>query len=100
VQLRWPAGPPWADSALPDTVKTSACKNLQTQTDQSQLHVRNQAFHVPRVSRMYLGQFLQTPHPVRSLGAQNVTLAGMSAQNFSVLRNLEALRRASMCLQL
>jgi len=28
VQPRWPAGPPWADSALPGTVKTTAYKIL------------------------------------------------------------------------
>jgi hypothetical protein len=29
VQPRWPAGPPWADNALPGTVTTSLNKNLQ-----------------------------------------------------------------------
>jgi hypothetical protein len=62
------------------------------------LSVRNQTLHVSRVSFIHQRQFLQAAHTIRPLGAQQMPLAGMRTHNFSVLRNLETLCRASMCL--
>jgi hypothetical protein len=98
VQLRWPAGPPRADNALPGTVKTTAYKNLQSDAYQNELAVGNQALHVARVGFIYLRHFFQATHAVRSLGAQKMALAGMSAQNFAAFGDLKTLGGSAMSL--
>jgi hypothetical protein len=67
-----------------------------TNSREEKLSVRNQTLHVSRVSFIHQRQFLQAAHTIRPLGAQQMPLAGMRTHNFSVLRNLETLCRASM----
>jgi len=64
------------------------------------LAVRQHLVDVAGIRRMNLLHFLQAPHPVGFFGAQQVALAGMHTHDFSGRRDLEALGRAAMCLEL
>jgi hypothetical protein len=71
-------------------------QNLQILRGEN-LSVRNQTLHVPCVCFVHQRQLLQAAHAIRSLAAQQMPFAGMRTHNFSVLRNLETLCRASVC---
>jgi hypothetical protein len=83
-----PAGPPWADIALPGTAK-----NLQ---QKKFLSVRQHLAHFRRVCRTHRDQFLQPPHSIGGFRPQQMPLAGMHSQNLAGFRDLESLGGSAM----
>jgi hypothetical protein len=86
--------PTVAGCALPGTAK-----NLQLRYQFATLAVRQHPVNVPGVGVMDQLQFLQAAHAIGPLGAEQVPLSGMHAQDFSGRRNFEALGGAAMRLE-
>src|SRR5262249_22327405 len=67
---------------------------------QGPLCIRQHLPDVANVGGMYLGQLLQVAHTLGWLGSEQVTLARMHAQDLASGRDLKALGRAAMRLEL
>jgi hypothetical protein len=96
----WPAGPPWADIALPGTAKTSTAEPERHEIvqlgEKFDLAVRQHLAHFRRVKLMHGHDLLQPPHTIRRLRPQQMPLSGMHPKNLAGLRDLESLRGASV----